>query len=84
MPEANEIKETIKTFILEEFLPGEPADQLTDAVELMTLGILDSVAILKLVTFVEERFKIMVEPHELDKEHLNTLPDIARMVASKL
>ena len=83
MPTPDEVKTAVKTFILEEFLSGENPDELTDEVEMMTLGILDSVAILKLVDFLEKRFNVSVHPKELDKDHLNTLNDIARTVCSK-
>lgn len=78
------VKEAVKTFILEEFLPGENPDELNDSVELMTAGILDSVAILKLVAFLEERYKVTFDPHELDKEHMNSLEAIATLVSSKM
>lgn len=84
MLQASEIKQTIKAYILEEFLPGENPDELTDSTELMTLGILDSIATLKLVTFLEPRFGITLQAHELGKEHMNTLDSIASLVLGKL
>ena len=53
---ANAIKQTIKEFILDEFLPGEDPDELTESTPLITGGILDSIATLKLVMFLEERY----------------------------
>lgn len=84
MTSAADVKESVKTFILEEFLPGENPDELTDSVELMTAGILDSVAILKLVAFLEDRYKVTFDPHELDKQHMNTLDSIAQLVSKKM
>ncbi|TIX74809.1 MAG: acyl carrier protein, partial [Mesorhizobium sp.] len=40
-----------KDFILKEFLPGERPENLTDSTELITDGILDSLATLKLVAY---------------------------------
>ena len=77
------ITSTIKDFILEEFLPGENPDELTETTPLISGGILDSLATIKLVAFLEEQFKITVEAHEADLEHLNTLSDIAKFVQSK-
>lgn len=79
----DEPKNAIKTYILEEFLPGENPEELTDSTPLITGGILDSVATLKLVRFLEERFAIQVEAHEADVDHLDTISDIANYVASK-
>jgi acyl carrier protein len=78
-----EIKATIKTFILNEFLPGEDPAALTDATPLMTTGILDSIAVLKVVSFLENQFGITIEPHEAVVENLNTLSDMAPLVMSK-
>jgi len=79
-----EIKEAIKSFILEEFLPGENPAELTDSTPLITGGILDSLSTLKLVAFLEQRFKIQIQAHETMVDYLDTLPDIAKLVQSKL
>jgi len=78
-----EIVNAVKRFILDEFLPGEPPENLTGEVPLITGGILDSIATLKLVMFLEDRFGIVLEAHEVDKEYLDTLDDITRLLASK-
>jgi acyl carrier protein len=77
------IKATVKNFILNEFLPGEDPAALTDTTALVTTGILDSIAVLKAVTFLENQFGITIEPHEAVVENLNTLSDITRLVISK-
>jgi acyl carrier protein len=77
-------KQVIKSYILEEFLPGEDPNLLTDTTPLVTGGILDSLATLKLVAFLQERFNIDIEAHETSVDYLNTLPDLERLVQSKL
>ena len=79
-----EIKSAVKTYILKEFLPGEDPDELKDDTPLITGGILDSLATIKLVTFAEDRYGITFQAHEADVEHLNTISDIASLVLSKL
>ena len=83
MADRAEIQQVVKGFLLEAFLPGEDPEELTPQTELVSSGDLDSVATLRLVTFLEERFGIQVEAHEADEEHLNTLVSIADLVASK-
>lgn len=73
----------VKAFVLREFLPGEDASELKNDTPLMTSGILDSIATLKMVTFLESEFDISVEAHEVDAENLNTLALIGALVASK-
>ncbi|HEX5839574.1 MAG TPA: acyl carrier protein [Anaerolineales bacterium] len=79
-----EIKDTVKKYILEEFLPGENPAELTDSTPLITGGILDSLATIKLVAFLEERFKIQIQAHETMIDYLDTVADIAQLVSSKM
>jgi len=83
MTDEQAIKATVKTFILKEFLPGEDPAALTDTTALVTTGILDSIAVLKAVTFLENQFGITIEPHEAVVENLNTLSDMARLIMTK-
>ena len=80
----NYIKGTVKSYILQEFLPGENPSELTDSVPLITGGVLDSLATLRLVTFLEEKYNIQLQAHETGIDYLNTLDDIAALVESKL
>lgn len=79
-----ELKPAIKKYILNEFLPGEDLANLTDNLPLITSGILDSIATLKLVLHLEERYGITLAAHEADKEHLDTVERISALVRSKL
>ena len=80
---SDDVRATVKEFILREFLSGEDLAELTDATPLITGGVLDSIATLKLVLFIEERFGITLEAHEVSPEHVNTVADIARLVDAK-
>ena len=78
------ITDTVHEFILSEFLPGEDPANLTATTPLITGAILDSLATIKLVAFLEERFKITIQAHEADADHMDTLTDITTLVTSKL
>lgn len=77
------ITNSIKSYILNEFLPGEDPSLLTDEVELVTGGILDSLATLRLVAFLEKTFGIQIEAHETGVDYLNTIADITDLVNAK-
>ena len=79
----SEVTATVKKFILDTFLPGENPDELQERTPLISGGILDSIATLKLVMFLEEHFGISIEAHEADREHLDTLADITALVVRK-
>jgi acyl carrier protein len=84
MSDSAKIQASVKEFILNEFLPGENPDDLTPDTELMTSGIIDSIATLKLVSHLESTYDIAIAAHEADAENLNTLEGITALVASKL
>jgi acyl carrier protein len=77
------VKDTIRDYILREFLPGESPANLTDATPLRTSGILDSMATLNLVTFLEESFGITIDAHETGIDQFDRIADIAALVAQK-
>jgi acyl carrier protein len=78
-----DIVKVVHGYILNEFLPGEDPRELTDRTPLITGGILDSITTLKLVVFLEEHFGITVEAHEAGVEHLDSIGQIARLIAEK-
>jgi acyl carrier protein len=73
----------IHEFLLREFLPGEDASELTEQTPLITGGILDSIRTLKLVTFLEDHFRVTIEAHEAGVDHLDTIERIGTLVAAK-
>jgi acyl carrier protein len=80
---AANIEQTVKAYILREFLPGEDPAGLTSATPLVTTGVLDSIATLKLVGFLEQQFSITLEAHEADPEHLDSIERITQLVQTK-
>lgn len=79
-----EIKQVTKNYILQEFLPGEEPQNLTEAMPLITGGILDSISTVKLVSFLEESFGVTFQAHEMGVEHLDSLQLVAQTVQTKL
>jgi acyl carrier protein len=79
----DEIRQAVRDYVLSEFLPGEDPAELTDATPLITGGILDSISTLRLVNFLEDRFRITIEAHEAGVEHLDSIGQIATLIASK-
>ena len=82
--QTDEIKAAVKTYILDEFLQGENSNALTDETPLISGGILDSVAIVKLVDFLENRFGVSFQAHEMSTDYLDTLKQISKILESKM
>ena len=77
------IAESVKAWILEEFLPGTNPAELTATTPLITGGIIDSLATIRLVSFLEEQYGVTIEPHEATVDYLDTLDQIAALVRQK-
>lgn len=84
MPDAAEIRAATKAFLMQEFLPGENPDDLTDQTPLLSGGILDSISTVKLVGFLEDTYGIEFAAHEISEDHLDTLDAVSRLVTEKL
>lgn len=74
----------VKDYILRSFLQGEDPESLTRDTELIRSGIIDSLATLELVSFLEESFSIELQAHDIGPANLGTLESIDRLVQAKL
>ena len=83
-PDDAEIQQAVHQFVLSEFLPGEDPASLTATTPLIRGAILDSIATVKLVSFLEDRYGVAFAPHELSVDYLDTVNDITRTVLEKL
>lgn len=77
------IAETVKEFIVSNLLDGKVPDEFTETTSLVSGGILDSIASLSVVGFLEEEYGISVEAHEVNVDNFDTLSAIADLVRSK-
>lgn len=78
-----ELKHTLREYIITEFLPGENSDALKDDTALLTSGVLDSIGTVRLVSFLEEKYGIELDAHEISVDYLNTLDDIVKLIRLK-
>jgi acyl carrier protein len=83
MPDVADVKNAIRQFILSKYLPGESAENLRDDTPLRTSGVLDSLATLGVVNFIEKEYGIQVEAHETGIDTFDRIEDIAALVARK-
>jgi acyl carrier protein len=79
----NDIADTIRNFVLTKYLPGESPDNLSTDMPLRTSGVLDSLATLALVSFIEKQFDIEVEAHETDVDNFDRIDDMVAFIERK-
>jgi acyl carrier protein len=75
-------KQEIRGYVAEHFLPG--GQGLEDTTPLISGGLIDSIGMLGLISFMESRFGVEFMPREVDAHTLDNLNQIAALVDRKL
>lgn len=73
----------LKQYITDEFIPDGKNDHLTDDLDMIQSGIIDSLGVLKLVAFIENTYDITLEPEEIDPENLKSIEAINKLVEAR-
>ena len=68
-------QDRLRDFIVREVAP--------DDLPLIETGVVDSLGIFRIVSFVEQEFGVDINDEELAPEHFGTIASIARLVESK-
>ena len=77
------IEDTIKKFILENFIIDGNVDQLDLDQSFLESGIIDSTGILELVSFIEEQYSITLEDEELIPDNLDSINNVVKFIGNK-
>lgn len=73
----------VKDFICKEIAADGSADDIDEKTPLISGGILNSLATLQLVTFLEDTYDVSIKAREVGIDYMDTLTDIAQLVISK-
>lgn len=73
----------ILTYIKEQLLNNDLEDDFDDDEDLLGTGILDSLAMIQLIAFVEKEFEIKVSPEDMIIENFMTVTHIVNYVKTK-
>ena len=84
MNDIQKIKNTIRTYVKDNFLFGFSDEDLHDDTSFLEIGVLDSTGIMEMVTFIEREFGISVLDEEIVSENLDSINLIANFVSKKL
>lgn len=74
--------QTVKQFVVDEFLPDVAADELDADHDLLKDGVIDSLGLLKLIAWIEDRFDVSVDDDALDPENFRTVSAIDGFVTA--
>jgi len=77
------VKTSIHQQIVTTWLNGDDRG-FSDETDLQSTGILDSFSTLSLVAFIDDTFKIQLDPVDINAETFKSVTTIAELVSSKL
>jgi acyl carrier protein len=74
--------ETLRAFVVQRYLPKR-ARELSADEPLISSGIVDSMGLVDLTTFIEEEFGVFLGPDEFGKGRADTLTQILALMAKR-
>ena len=77
------VTQQIKTFIVENFIFSSNGFDLSEDDSFLDAGVVDSVGVLELVTYVEETFAIQVADEEVVPENFDSLARLSAYIDRK-
>ncbi len=78
-----EIEKLIRKYMNENVLYGDGAIEYTDDTSFLAAGILDSMAVLELVSWVEATFKIKPDVRDITPENFDSVARLAAFIRAK-
>lgn len=72
--------QTITKFLVEEFLPDVPAESLAADYDLLSGGVIDSLGLLRVIAWLEDRFDVVVDDIEIAPENFRTVTAMSAFV----
>ncbi len=76
------MKEILKKFIIDNYLLG--SGDIKDDDSFLDNGIIDSIGVIELTNFIQDKFKIKITVPEIIPENLDTLNNLERYITRKL
>jgi acyl carrier protein len=81
--QSSSLKDQIREFIMENLAHAKGIASFTDDESLMESGVIDSLGIFRLVSFLEEELRVRVGDEEINAETLKSVNSIEQLVLSK-
>jgi len=79
-----DIKAQIKKFIIENYLRGDKDVRLSDDDSFLEKGIIDSIGVIELTSFIQNEYRIKIEVTEIVPENFDTINNLERYIKRKL
>ena len=77
-------KDLIKNYIIQELIKDKDIEVIDSTYPLLENGVIDSLGIQKLVSYLEETFSLKIEDEDIIPDNFDNLESIYRFVEKKL
>jgi acyl carrier protein len=75
-----ETRQTLRDFIVSNFLPGEDPATLADSTLLVTSGVITSLSLLELATFIEEEFSLTLGDDDVTADRMDSIDLLVELI----
>lgn len=82
-PEAARIEEELRAHVLARYAAGTALESLDPDADLLGTGVVDSVGVMELTSYLDEAFGIVVEDEDIVPDNFRSLRSMTRLVAEK-
>lgn len=79
-----QITERLTAYFQEQPLYHQPHNPLTPETNLIQAGFIDSMGVMQLILFLEEAFKLTIQPNEIAPANFETIKALQTLVLSKI
>lgn len=79
-----QIRSALRDYILTNFLPGEQPETLEDSTPLITSGIITSLSLVEIVTFIEDKFDVMLDHEDIGAARMDSIDRLTDLVMERL
>jgi acyl carrier protein len=80
MPDKSELIAALTEYIVNEVASSPPEAPVTPDFPIIEGGLVDSLGLFKLISFIEERYPVKIQPDEILFENFATINDIVRLI----
>ncbi len=84
MEDEKEMQDTIRQFVVENFLAGKDDPGLDNSDSLLDARVIDSTGVMEMIEFIEDKWEISIEDSELTPENFDSVSRVATFVTAKL
>ena len=77
-------KEVIRDYVFKNVLPGRTSATFSDTDSINPGENFDTTAVMKAITYLEQKFNIQIDSAEITTRNFNTINDIDNLINSKL